>query len=509
MKFKRWNKIPGLLFGIALVTALLAVPVSADSERVTPEAGYAAHDYTIKTLYHEDQAANGLYEWYSGGLDVGYADVAEYFDGANPNNDGLLARVYVHQNSFYQEEPYEQWMETNMYTQTGEYVTTLVDDGGGWPQCVKIIGNEVWFSFTGGSGAGFYSVPWSPDDLSVYPATPQLEVPDIDYNWEVEVSALDGEIFFAGLAGDEWEPPADVDHAIWHIDQVTNAVTLILDVGGYSSGFAIDSAGNLWSGEYLLGWDPTMHIEACRLGMWTKAQVDAVIAGGTYLQWSDATVVIDLGTRAGTTYNWGPNDIEADSGGNVYVSLNTYSSWGENYEYGAVIQVYPHEGSYATKYITDTDSTGNDNWDWHRGMAFDGEADIDTGGYTDPTQFPSITGNRLYLDMDHNQNDPNSPDQVVGITVAADYDNDGVPDSLDNAPETANAGQEDTDGDMYGNAVDADFNNNGSVNIADKAILGQAFTTYNPDCDFDSNGSINILDKAKFGVRFNTSEPWY
>jgi len=111
--------------------------------------------------------------------------------------------------------------------------------------------------------------------------------------------------------------------------------------------------------------------------------------------------------------------------------------------------------------------------------------------------------------MDHNQNDPESPDQVVGITIDDDYDADGVPDSLDNAPETANAGQQDTDGDMYGNICDADLDNDGQVFYSDYAIFGQAWNNYNPDADFDSDGQVFYSDYAIFGGRWNETAPYY
>ena len=90
-----------------------------------------------------------------------------------------------------------------------------------------------------------------------------------------------------------------------------------------------------------------------------------------------------------------------------------------------------------------------------------------------------------------------------------DYDGDGVPDSIDNAYMTANPGQQDTDGDGYGNACDADFNNDGNVNLIDNAIFGQAWNNYNPNCDMNSDGSINFIDNAMFGSRFGQSQPWY
>jgi|GEM_PF-2764352 len=507
----KWKNRLYWLASIVVAVALFVTQAYATSSRVTPESGYAAHDYTIKTDHPE-------YDWYSGGLDVGYAKVAKFYNPENPNNENSLARVFVHQNSFSNLETNESWVEINLYASTGEYITTLTNLGSAWPQSAKIIGNKVWFSYTdtaGGSGAGLYSVPWYPDDLSQYPISPQVEVPDIPYNWEVEQRAVDGKIFFCGLAGDSWDPPPPDPHSVYYIDQEnSNNVIKVLEIGGYSSGFAFDSEGNLWSGEYLLGWSPSMHILPCRLGMWTKADVDAVIAGQRGpLTWDDAAVIIPLGKKPGTDLNWGPNDVEADGNGNIYVSLNTYEQFDNNHEYGAVIKVYKDGEEYHTQYITNTDCTGNNNWDWHRSLAFDGNADIDAGGYTDPTQLPSITGNRLYLDMDQNQMDPNSPDQIVGITTDQDFDADGVPDSLDNAPETYNPEQVDTDGDMYGNICDADFNNDGYVGNEDFNIFrsnyNQAVPPSNPNVDMDGGDYIGSSDFAEFISRYNSSAPWF
>jgi len=50
---------------------------------------------------------------------------------------------------------------------------------------------------------------------------------------------------------------------------------------------------------------------------------------------------------------------------------------------------------------------------------------------------------------------------------ASDKDADGVPDSSDNCPNDANAGQTDTDGDGKGNACDDDDDNDGVLDVAD------------------------------------------
>ncbi len=83
---------------------------------------------------------------------------------------------------------------------------------------------------------------------------------------------------------------------------------------------------------------------------------------------------------------------------------------------------------------------------------------------------------RLYLN-----NCPNDPNKthpgICGCGVAdTDTDSDGTPDCNDNCPNTANPGQEDTDGDSIGNACDDDIDGDGY--------------TADVDCD-DSNASVN------------------
>lgn len=94
-------------------------------------------------------------------------------------------------------------------------------------------------------------------------------------------------------------------------------------------------------------------------------------------------------------------------------------------------------------------------------------------------------------------------------STAPDTDGDGIVDGADNAYLTANAGQEDADGDGYGNAADGDFNNDGIVNYADKFIFTQSFNQYNAKADMNSDGRINYNDKFYFGSKFGSSAPWY
>jgi hypothetical protein len=90
----------------------------------------------------------------------------------------------------------------------------------------------------------------------------------------------------------------------------------------------------------------------------------------------------------------------------------------------------------------------------------------------------------------------------VSIRVVDDPDGDEVPSSIDNCREVANADQRDTDGDGYGNACDADLNNDGRVNFADLSLFRSRFGTSNRDADFDGNGVVNFSDLARFTSLF-------
>ncbi|MBA2336144.1 MAG: thrombospondin type 3 repeat-containing protein [Blastocatellia bacterium] len=89
-------------------------------------------------------------------------------------------------------------------------------------------------------------------------------------------------------------------------------------------------------------------------------------------------------------------------------------------------------------------------------------------------------------------------DQLVGSVtipiapVVSDSDGDGVPDTIDNCPSTANADQLDTDSDGQGNACDADDDNDGVVDGVDNCPL-----TDNADqADFDLDGIGDACDPA-------------
>ena len=84
-----------------------------------------------------------------------------------------------------------------------------------------------------------------------------------------------------------------------------------------------------------------------------------------------------------------------------------------------------------------------------------------------------------------------------------DSDSDLVPDSFDNCSQLSNGpndlnNQVDTDTDGYGNACDADVNNDCVINFQDVSTVGGLFLqTGDLDADFNGDQVVNFID---FGV---------
>ncbi len=93
---------------------------------------------------------------------------------------------------------------------------------------------------------------------------------------------------------------------------------------------------------------------------------------------------------------------------------------------------------------------------------------------------------------------------VSGPPVPCDSDLDGIYDSTDNCTNHANASQNDTDCDGFGNRCDADFNNDGMVDIADLDPFNLAIGGNDPLYDLEEppNGIVNAVDLVIFQQLF-------
>jgi hypothetical protein len=90
-------------------------------------------------------------------------------------------------------------------------------------------------------------------------------------------------------------------------------------------------------------------------------------------------------------------------------------------------------------------------------------------------------------------------------TMNVDADGDGVSDDRDNCLTIANPDQRDTQRDGYGNACDADLDDNGVVGLSDFALLSVIYGSrvgdpdYSPHADLNGDDAIGLLDFATLG----------
>lgn len=92
--------------------------------------------------------------------------------------------------------------------------------------------------------------------------------------------------------------------------------------------------------------------------------------------------------------------------------------------------------------------------------------------------------------------------ELLSVDGDLDADGDGVGDSVDNCLNASNATQLDTDADGFGNACDADTNNDCIVNFVDLSAFGGAFLSAEALFDFNGDGAVNFIDLTTLSNAF-------
>ena len=111
----------------------------------------------------------------------------------------------------------------------------------------------------------------------------------------------------------------------------------------------------------------------------------------------------------------------------------------------------------------------------------------------------------IYMLTDNNLGPTGTTGQVFKI-VTADTDGDGILDQSDNCTLASNANQRDSNQDGFGNACDADLNNDLIVNAIDLGLFKSCYLKSAPDAqcqhpedsDINGDGNVNALDLGLF-----------
>ena len=490
-----WRK--KILYTVSMMGIVLSLANAAWAELVG-QAGYDTNNETMETK---------IGKTFSGGMDLVYAQVASGSAAAKTRSflkceDGNW--------------PGTGWsVQVNLYDYKGNFAANFADGinpyGTGQYSifCTGVKVNPtpdvngdriIWFSMSGSTAneGDWYTVTVD-SDFTYVVSGPTAQFSQAG-NWEVEWNSATGTAFYAGKETNAWTDP----HAIYIY---AGGLQKVVDVGGHSCGFAIDPDGNLYAGTYTDSGPATQQ----EVRMYTAAKVQAAVSGNYALTSSDADNIIAI--PAINSVYLGTNDLESDPDGNIYITAN--GSWDATYQsdVGYVFRINAWDSANPPSNMTMIAAGIMDqvNPDWQKQICYDGSSNLTAGGHYDPTD-PNQAGNRLYIDQDYSWGS-GGPDDVSGLCVDTDGDNDGVPDSLDNAYLTANAGQVDTDQDMYGNICDADFNNSLYVDGSDFLIFrsnyNQAVPPGNPNVDMDGGDYIGPSDFGKFKSRYNSSAPWF
>ena len=95
------------------------------------------------------------------------------------------------------------------------------------------------------------------------------------------------------------------------------------------------------------------------------------------------------------------------------------------------------------------------------------------------------------------------------VDAGRDGDSDGVYDVADYSPNTYDPDNIDSDGDGYGNIIDADFNNDDIVDLSDMLYFRNNFGSADSTSDMNSDGIVDLSDMLLFRSKYGKTAPYY
>ena len=273
--------------------------------------------------------------------------------------DGEVKLVKIAEGDFNGSQPLDD-IEIVLFNSDGSYNRTLYQlmDTGIEPYCqacnINPNDGRLWFSYTNDYLEGaFKSVKFDGSDLNSEVALP--------LNWSIEWDN-DGLSFISGIYS-----PDDYDtlyHTIYYLRNGSQLDRLI-NINGFSTGFAFDDFNNLWCGTYSTSGPDNQQY----LLVYKASTIQSAISGPstTLLNISDADKSYSLPQYNGRYIGICEIIYRSSS---IYLSANGGYSSTQNIEKGCVLKIPTHLGDASDPFASSSklevisDGPETTDWDW-------------------------------------------------------------------------------------------------------------------------------------------------
>lgn len=484
--------------------AILAIMLFAGNVLASDFSTYGSYTAVVDV---PEAGGDGYYSWFT---------TVEYF----PQSTTAMIGNFAASGRLIAATGRSIYLQRNYGSSQWDVVATIArsnpsDQGGMDPSFIRISPDGDRIALGIGYGAPLLVFPTTLLSASSPPvlltdSTPAAGVDSHDVNY---YDAAWADNRYLVINGGAWPGP-DYASAVGVVDtnnSTDTGVALVYNIPGASASVTVDAAGNLYTGVgHQISPNRTGEIKVWTASEWSKtpsAPLD--YEANTRIVANNALSAAYLGTDSEGNLFVGGGDAfgvggPSENGYAALISQAVIARVTDASEPGSPVDEND-SGEYrefAPDPCADDSATGVLFGNWGKGLAVMWNPTY----YEDYGSCYGAVGSALDYWLQGVR-----PRLTVYYTEDADdQDGDGVPDGADNAYLTANASQLDTDGDGYGNAADADFNNDGTVNTADLSAFRQAMgTTGVSQYDMTGDGTVNTADLSKFRQRYGKSAPYY
>ncbi|MBI9092843.1 MAG: hypothetical protein JEZ12_26805 [Desulfobacterium sp.] len=340
-----------------------------------------------------------------------------------------------------------------------------------------------------------------PDDPESYVLSDGVTMHDVNYYdaaWAPDNRHL-------VVNGGEWPGPPYGSGVISLDTQDGSTMGLIKEIPGASASIAVDENFNLVTGiGYCTSPNRTGELKVWKTNEWWNG---GAMTGGDY---DDQGRILATNALSSAYLGFDPNGNLCVGGGDAFgvggPSENGYAALISHKVMERVVAAQPGEADpvneangaeyrqFAPDPCQNDSATGI--------IAFDGGISVSWN----PTNEVNCTPGSA---KDYWQDGIVASLTTYKINTERDGDNDGNTDCEDHSPNTFDPDNIDSDGDGYGNIIDADFNNDGIVNATDFNHWRGTYGSSNANTDLNGDGIVNATDFNKLRSLYGKKAPFY